>query len=457
MMSRHSFRISSIHNRRGWTRPIIPVRKSTNPKAKKWWQKEIYSKLLFALVGAGLALVGSYVMHLVSTKASYKQLAYQNGHFHVQQSLHLLYEGNDSVDTGLIIGGYSFVGSQVFSQWDIINTSDKQVVENTVKTLSIIEEGLRRSPGNLYLYWLRGLARFKMGQYDWAILDFRHVFEKWPHFIKAGLAMVTAYCKLGQHKLARKLIETMHKRDLVTDATYNAMGNICFLAGKPREAIKYYDLAIKMNPKYTIAYNNRGNIYARMGRYDEAIKNYNHAIQNDKDFAISYRNRGGVYLKMGSYKKAMDDYSRALKINPNDDVAYNNRGVAHCWLEEPKKAVQDYTNAILVNPKDAQVYKNRGLLYSLLNRHEEAIKDYSSAIKIKRNDPDTYYGRATAYAYYGKWRLAIEDYNRAIVLNPKFAQAYCERGYAWLQLQRHYQAWADKFKAIRLGCQCQME
>src|SRR5918996_584968 len=50
-------------------------------------------------------------------------------------------------------------------------------------------------------------------------------------------------------------------------------------AGKPKEAIREYDRAIKANPKLADAYFNRGNAYYDLGRNEQAIKDYSEVIR----------------------------------------------------------------------------------------------------------------------------------------------------------------------------------
>ena len=47
--------------------------------------------------------------------------------------------------------------------------------------------------------------------------------------------------------------------------------------------------------------------------------------------------------------------------------------------------------------------------------------------------------------------MAIADYTEAIRLNPKFAEAYCKRGYAYGNKGVYDKAIADCTKAIRLN------
>src|SRR5215470_18659458 len=69
-------------------------------------------------------------------------------------------------------------------------------------------------------------------------------------------------------------------------------------AGKPKEAIREYDRAIKANPKLSDAYFNRGNAYYDLGEDQQAIKDYSQVLRlNPKDAEALY-NRANAYRRL---------------------------------------------------------------------------------------------------------------------------------------------------------------
>ena len=57
------------------------------------------------------------------------------------------------------------------------------------------------------------------------------------------------------------------------------------------EAIKDYNEAICLNPKFAKAYNNRGNAKYKLTQYEEALKDLNEAIRLNPNFPEAYLNR----------------------------------------------------------------------------------------------------------------------------------------------------------------------
>ena len=84
------------------------------------------------------------------------------------------------------------------------------------------------------------------------------------------------------------------------------------------EAVKCYELAIKLNPKYYLAYRGLGNYYLKKKDYSQAEKHYSKAIEiNQYRFGPIYKNRAIARMELGNKKGAADDFGKYLEQCPN--------------------------------------------------------------------------------------------------------------------------------------------
>ena len=81
-------------------------------------------------------------------------------------------------------------------------------------------------------------------------------------------------------------------------------------------AKKYYERAIKLDPKYSEAINNLGTIYYSKKNYRHAIGLYKRALRYSEPSASIDSNLGAAYFGRKDYKSAMKWYEAALKIDP---------------------------------------------------------------------------------------------------------------------------------------------
>ena len=84
-----------------------------------------------------------------------------------------------------------------------------------------------------------------------------------------------------------------------------------------KKAIKYYQLAEKLNPADAWIHSNLGDTYVKMGEYIRAVEQYKKAIQLEPNIAWFYFTLGGVYQKEGKINLARKSYEKALEVDPS--------------------------------------------------------------------------------------------------------------------------------------------
>jgi tetratricopeptide (TPR) repeat protein len=235
---------------------------------------------------------------------------------------------------------------------------------------------------------------------------------------------------------------------------YNLRGNAYWQLGDYRQAIKDYTTAIEKGyVPPSVPLRNRGLAYAEMGDYEQAIAEYDLAIKSDPDYAEAYNSRGFAYWRSGEYQQAIDDYNRAVELGHEPrSLPINNRGLAHAALGEYEQAIKDYTTAIeLGHEPPSWPLSNRGLAHAALGDYQQAITDHTAAIELDPTYAEAYNNRGLAYVALGRHQQqAFDDYSRAIGLDPSYAQAYNNRGNVYRSTGDLESAMADYERAIEL-------
>ncbi len=232
--------------------------------------------------------------------------------------------------------------------------------------------------------------------------------------------------------------------------------------GDNRQAIEFYNKAIKINPKLAEAYNNRGLAKAAIGQYQQAIEDYDKALEINPRDAGAYTNRGLAKSAIGQHQQAIEDHDKALEIDPKLGGIYNNRGNAKFKLAETyneqgntesamgkyQQAIEDYDKALEIDPRDAVAYTNRGLAKAAIGQYQQAIEDYNKALVINPRDAEAYNGRGVAKYNIGQYQQALEDYNKALEINAEYTEAYNNRGNVKSVMGQYQQALKDYDKAL---------
>lgn len=123
-------------------------------------------------------------------------------------------------------------------------------------------------------------------------------------------------------------------------------GNMLFNKSKYEEAVKWYDKAIKLDPKSTAALNGNGLVFNKLGRYEEAIIWLDKAIKIDPYFVFALNNKGVTLANLGRYEEAITWFDKAIEIDPNFVDALYNKGGALAELGKYEEAIV-WTNKAL--------------------------------------------------------------------------------------------------------------
>jgi Tfp pilus assembly protein PilF len=118
----------------------------------------------------------------------------------------------------------------------------------------------------------------------------------------------------GQFDKAIAELSRIPMTDPSYDRAQNALGMACLQAGRQREAMDHFKIAIAVNPKYGDVYNRLGATLMDLGQTDEAIPYFHKALELSPNHASAYANLGSAYEGKGELDQAMSYYSQALQV-----------------------------------------------------------------------------------------------------------------------------------------------
>lgn len=137
------------------------------------------------------------------------------------------------------------------------------------------------------------------------------------------------------------------KRDLYKKGL-NHMSN-----DKMLDAIRSFELALRVDPQYVDAWVKKGYAHFHSGEYTVAVSAYDKALEIDVNNADAWNLKGLAYYKMKNYDKAIECCEKAIDIDPNDGMSWYNKacymtliGKVDDGLEALKRSIEiDIQNA----------------------------------------------------------------------------------------------------------------
>ena len=157
-------------------------------------------------------------------------------------------------------------------------------------------------------------------------------------------------------------------RAYFVEAQANAMAELY----DDREAIKYFNTALKLNPDLVEIYARRGVIKARLDNFEGAFRDFDKMIQINPGHIFAYNNRATSRVNLGDEQGAFNDLNKAIELAPNYVMAYTNLGGTNLYIADKRMdegdivearrycqaAIDAYNKALALNPKNRVVRRH---------------------------------------------------------------------------------------------------
>ena len=222
-------------------------------------------------------------------------------------------------------------------------------------------------------------------------------------------------------------------------------GDFAVLAGKGKEALEFYERAVKLNQaprdeatknlreKYirSLAANNRG---AEAIPLLEQFARDPSQTQRQELFELL----GELYEQGGQMDKAIDLYRRSLLLDAGEPR--NHIRLFNMQLRAKKQA-----DAVETMEKARQKFRDQpgvtfglALALSAAKRHADAMRMFENVVRESKGgnesllDADFYFQWGAAAEQAGNMEKAAELLRKSISLNPEAPEAYNHLGYSWV-------------------------
>lgn len=191
-------------------------------------------------------------------------------------------------------------------------------------------------------------------------------------------------------------------------------------AGKLPEAIKHFELSVKIDPSCPISTSSLGRCLFESGRTKEAEQYLRVALDLDPGSYLVAKNLGFCLTKSGQYEEGVQHLRAALKSDPENPAILNGLGYALCALGDKAKQDARALPAIVESAVASGVPKASGVAHALFR-----LKDELSSVAQRG---DSYY------------RESLDCLQKAVAKNPANAIYQLNLGWCLVGLGRYDEA-----------------
>jgi tetratricopeptide (TPR) repeat protein len=270
-----------------------------------------------------------------------------------------------------------------------------------------------------------------------------------------------AYGLMGQTYHAYSL--TAPARECYTNASHLALGDfrwIYLLAkldqeeGDVTEAIRRFQIAGSLQPKYVAVPVNLGNVYLQLNRLEEAKASFVTALETDKSSAAAYYGLGQVALSKRSYVEAVDYFQKALTLAAEANRIHYSLAMAYRGLGDTEKArmhlaQQGPVGVRVADPliddlqelvQGARVHLMRGKLAFEAKRYAQASTEFRLAISAQPDNIAAHVNLGAALTQTGDQKGAIEEFETTLRLDSANITAHYNLAVLLARENKHQEA-----------------
>jgi len=126
----------------------------------------------------------------------------------------------------------------------------------------------------------------------------------------------------------------------------------------------------------------KGVNYMSNDKLNDAIRNFELALRLDPKFVDAWIKKGYAHFHSGDYSFAISSFDMALDIDPGNHEAWNLKGLAYYKMNNYVKAIECCTKALDANPSDGLVWYNYACYLTLDGKVNDGMEALKRAIEI---------------------------------------------------------------------------
>ena len=153
----------------------------------------------------------------------------------------------------------------------------------------------------------------------------------------------------------------------------------------------------KANPAEAARMNNLGAAYMNQQLFEKALKSFQQAAELDPKFAIAKLNEGIAFLNLQKIDQAKSALEEALKQDPKNPQAWYNLGLYAKNAGDAQAAIDAFHHVAEIDPNDADTWYFLGTAYVQAKQFSQAIEAFQHALQINPLHASAEFGLSRAY------------------------------------------------------------
>jgi adenylate cyclase len=185
------------------------------------------------------------------------------------------------------------------------------------------------------------------------------------------------------------------------------------------KAIKYFEAAIKMDPRFALAYSGLADSYRTLVEHghlppsegnpktEEAARK---AVELDETLAEAHTSLGFILTVQRDWRGAEEEFAKALRANPNYATAHHYYSIHLLWLGRLDEAIKEVKIAEELDPLSPMIHAYAGLLHLDARQYDVALAELDKALELDPNFGPAHYNRVYGYLAKSMFEEALAEW-----------------------------------------------
>jgi adenylate cyclase len=250
--------------------------------------------------------------------------------------------------------------------------------------------------------------------------------------------------------------------------SYAFQAQVLWFTGRPEEAIRMMEQAMRLNPHYPPFYLfELGTAYFWTGRYAEAVATLQEAINRRPTHVPTHLTLTDSYIQQWvsqqnpdaqTLEQALTEAQRALALNDSQPASHIVLGTVYLWQKQYESALAELERAVALDPNMATSYALLAETLSRVGRSEEAVAKAEQALRRKPQVADEHLSSVGA-AYYlaGQTEEAIAPLKQYLTHYPNILGTHLTLAAVYSELGKETEARAEAAEVLRINPKFSLE
>lgn len=215
-------------------------------------------------------------------------------------------------------------------------------------------------------------------------------------------------------------------------------------------AVASTQTALQLEPERPSVLYTAALTHFRGGRFDESLQAVERALTLQPTYEDAMRLRARVLVRLGRIDEGLAEFNRVAAIRPNSVSVHTDMGLALYAVSRYEDALRSFEKAITLSPSSSVSLARAGAASQMLGDDAKALDYYERANAIQPR-AETFSSMGTIYYSRGDFAKAAAAYEGAVLIRPLGAITHRNLGDAYARLGRDADALRAYRQAVRLA------